>query len=117
MRIALGLEYDGSGFCGWQTQPSGCAVQDALERALSEVAAEPIGTQSAGRTDAGVHALVQVAHFDTNARRPLTAWVRGVNTLLPRAIAVTWARPVPETFHARFSARGRAYRYLLLNRP
>jgi tRNA pseudouridine38-40 synthase len=117
MRIALGLEYDGSGFCGWQTQPSGCAVQDALERALSEVAAESIQTQSAGRTDAGVHALAQVVHFDTNARRPLTAWVRGVNTLLPRTIAVNWAHPVPDSFHARFSARGRAYRYLLLNRP
>lgn len=117
MRIALGLEYDGSAFCGWQTQPCGCSVQDALERALSEIAAAPVETQSAGRTDAGVHALAQVVHFDTDAQRPLSAWVRGVNTLLPRTIAVTWARPVPDTFHARFSAHGRAYRYLLLNRP
>jgi tRNA pseudouridine38-40 synthase len=117
MRIALGLEYDGSGFCGWQTQPSGCAVQDALERALSEIAAQRIETQSAGRTDAGVHAFAQVAHFDTSARRALTAWVRGVNSLLPRTVAVNWAREVPDAFHARFSARGRAYRYLLLNRP
>jgi tRNA pseudouridine38-40 synthase len=117
MRIALGLEYDGSGFCGWQTQPSGCAVQDALDAALSEIAAHPVQSQCAGRTDAGVHALAQVVHFETWAQRPLTAWVRGANTLLPRSVAVNWARAVPGDFHARFSACGRAYRYLLLNRP
>ncbi|HEU5283835.1 MAG TPA: tRNA pseudouridine synthase A, partial [Burkholderiales bacterium] len=109
MRIALGIEYDGSGFCGWQTQPSGCGVQDALDAALSQIAAGPVESQCAGRTDAGVHALEQVAHFDTTAQRPLTAWVRGVNTLLPHSIAVRWACEVAPAFHARYSARGRAY--------
>jgi tRNA pseudouridine38-40 synthase len=116
MRIALGLEYDGSGFCGWQMQPSRCAVQDALDAALSKIAAHPVQSQCAGRTDAGVHALGQVVHFDTHALRPLTAWVRGANTLLPRTVAVKWARPMPDDFHARYSARGRAYVYALLNR-
>jgi tRNA pseudouridine38-40 synthase len=117
MRIALGVEYDGSRFCGWQTQPQGCAVQDALERALAEVAGGPVDTICAGRTDAGVHALAQVVHFDTGAQRPESAWVRGVNALLPPACAVSWSRPVAEDFHARFSARSRTYRYVLLNRP
>jgi tRNA pseudouridine38-40 synthase len=117
MRIALGVEYDGSRFCGWQTQPSGCAVQDAIERALSEVADEPVATTCAGRTDAGVHALAQVVHFDTAARRPEGAWVRGVNALLPDACAVNWSRPVADEFHARYSALSRCYRYLLLNHP
>jgi tRNA pseudouridine38-40 synthase len=116
MRLALGLEYEGTHFCGWQTQPSGCSVQDALERALCEIAAAPVVAQCAGRTDAGVHALGQVVHFDTEAARPRSAWVRGVNTLLARGIAVTWACEVSDDFHARFSARGRAYTYLLLNR-
>ena len=117
MRIALGVEYDGSGFCGWQTQAAGCAVQDALERALSEVASEPVATTCAGRTDAGVHALAQVVHFDTAAGRPEAAWVRGVNTLLPPACAVNWSRPVAGDFHARYAALARCYRYLLLNHP
>jgi len=117
MIIALGVEYDGSRFCGWQTQPQGCAVQDALERALAEVAGAPVGTICAGRTDAGVHALAQVVHFDTSAERPDSAWVRGVNALLPPACAVSWSRPVAGDFHARFSALSRTYRYLLLNRP
>jgi tRNA pseudouridine38-40 synthase len=117
MRIALGVEYDGSRFCGWQTQPSGCAVQDALERALSEVADEPVATTCAGRTDAGVHALAQVVHFDTAAQRPDGAWVRGVNTRLPSACAVSWSRLVADDFHARYSAQARCYRYLLLNHP
>src|SRR4030095_2865754 len=86
MRIALGIEYDGSRFCGWQTQPQGCGVQDALEGALSEIAGETVATTCAGRTDAGVHGLAQVAHFDTSAARPLTAWVRGTNALLPAAV-------------------------------
>jgi tRNA pseudouridine38-40 synthase len=116
MRIALGLEYDGSAFCGWQTQPSGCAVQDAVDAALSEIAAHPVQSQCAGRTDAGVHALGQVAHFDTRAQRPLGAWVRGVNALLPKSIAVQWAREVGDDFHARNRATGRVYCYLLLNR-
>lgn len=116
MRIAIGLEYDGAGFAGWQSQPSGQTVQDVLERALTSIAGMPIRVACAGRTDAGVHALAQVAHFDTTVERPLNAWVRGANAHLPPAVAVRWALPVDETFHARFSARSRAYRYLLLNR-
>ena len=116
MRIALGIEYDGSRFCGWQTQPQGCGVQDALERALSEIAGETVATTCAGRTDAGVHGLGQVAHFDTSAERPLAAWVRGTNALMPAAVAVTWSRVVGADFHARYAARSRTYRYLLLNR-
>ncbi|OFZ70464.1 MAG: tRNA pseudouridine(38-40) synthase TruA [Betaproteobacteria bacterium RBG_16_58_11] len=117
VRIALGLEYDGSHFCGWQTQTNACAVQDALEAALAGIACEPISTASAGRTDTGVHALAQVVHFDTQALRPESAWVRGVNALLPPAVSVRWAREVAPEFHARFSAQARRYRYLLLNRP
>lgn len=116
MRLALGLEYDGSRFCGWQTQPQRCSVQDALERSLSEIAGETIATICAGRTDAGVHALGQVVHFDTSAGRPVSAWVRGTNALLPAAVAVTWAHPVSAEFHARYSAHARRYRYVLLNR-
>lgn len=116
MRIALGLEYDGSGFCGWQSQAGGGAVQDAVESALSIVADAPVRVVCAGRTDAGVHALAQVVHFDTEAVRPDTAWVRGVNAHLPDSVAVRWAQPVSSEFHARFSARGRRYRYVLLNR-
>jgi tRNA pseudouridine38-40 synthase len=117
MRIALGIEYNGGAFCGWQTQSSGCAVQDALERALSEIAGEKIATICAGRTDAGVHALAQVVHFDSNVARPDLAWVRGTNTLLPASAAVTWMRPVAAEFNARFSAHERCYRYVLLNHP
>ncbi|MBT9612590.1 MAG: tRNA pseudouridine(38-40) synthase TruA [Burkholderiales bacterium] len=117
VRVALGLEYDGSRFCGWQTQPNACAVQDALEAALSEIACEPIATASAGRTDTGVHALAQVVHFDTLALRPESAWVRGVNALLPSSVSVRWAREVAPEFHARFAAQARRYRYVLLNRP
>lgn len=117
MRIALGIEYDGSAFCGWQTQRSGCAVQDRLEAALTQIAGTPVATICAGRTDAGVHALGQVVHFDTAAVRPDGAWVRGANALLPPALAVTWAKPVGAEFSARYSARSRCYRYYLLNRP
>lgn len=117
VRIALGLEYDGSRFCGWQSQPSACGVQDVLEHALTEIAGEPIRTHAAGRTDTGVHALAQVVHFDTSALRPESAWVRGTNALLPESVSVLWARRVDEDFHARFSARERRYRYLLLNHP
>lgn len=116
MRIALGVEYDGSGFCGWQSQAGGGSVQDALESALSRVADAPTRVACAGRTDAGVHAIGQVVHFDTDAERPATAWVRGVNAHLPPSVAVRWAQPVAGEFHARFSALGRRYRYLLLNR-
>ena len=117
MRIAIGVEYDGSPYCGWQSQADGQTVQDTLQHSLSQIAAEPISIIAAGRTDTGVHALEQVVHFDTQAVRPLTAWVRGVNALLPDSIAVRWAHPVPDEFHARFSAHGRSYRYLLINRP
>jgi tRNA pseudouridine38-40 synthase len=117
MRIALGIEYHGGAFCGWQTQPSGCGVQDALERALGEIAGEKVATICAGRTDAGVHALAQVVHFDCAAMRPDTAWVRGTNTLLPAGAAVTWMREVPSEFNARYSALERCYRYVLLNHP
>lgn len=116
MRIAVGIEYDGAGFCGWQTQPSGCSVQDAFERALEAIAGLPVASVCAGRTDAGVHAIGQVAHFDVEVDRPLTAWVRGVNAHLPASMAVTWARQVTADFHARYSARSRTYRYVLLNR-
>jgi tRNA pseudouridine38-40 synthase len=131
MRIALGIEYDGSPFFGWQSQADGRTVQDTLQRALGRISgeqivgdlndgeagiAEPVSVIAAGRTDTGVHALEQVVHFDTPVERPLSAWVRGVNALLPDSIAVRWAHPVPDEFHARFSAHGRSYRYLLVNR-
>lgn len=116
-RIALGLEYDGSHFCGWQTQTDACAVQDVLEAALNQIAGDILSVVCAGRTDAGVHALAQVVHFDTQLQRPQSAWVRGVNALLPATVSVRWAREVAPTFHARFSAQARCYRYLLLNRP
>jgi tRNA pseudouridine38-40 synthase len=116
MRIALGVEYDGSPFFGWQSQAEGRTVQDALQSALSQIACEQISVIAAGRTDTGVHALEQVVHFDTNVERPTTAWVRGANALLPDSIAVLWAHPVPDEFHARFSAHGRSYCYFLLNR-
>jgi tRNA pseudouridine38-40 synthase len=117
MRVALGLEYDGTTFFGWQSQPGGNTVQDALEAALTSIAAMPVRVVCAGRTDAGVHALAQVVHFDTEVQRQPTAWVRGVNAHLPPTVAVRWATSVTEDFHARFSARGRHYRYVLQNRP
>lgn len=117
MRFALGIEYDGAPHCGWQSQPSGCAIQDKLQAALSSLAGEVVSLVAAGRTDAGVHACGQTAHFDTDALRPLSAWVRGVNTSLPDSIRVLWAHPVPEEFHARFNALSRSYRYVLYNHP
>ncbi len=117
MKIAIGIEYDGSRFHGWQSQPSGDTVQDELERALACIAGEPVRLAAAGRTDAGVHALAQVAHFETSAPRPESAWVRGVNTLVAQAVAVQWAVPVAEDFHARYSAITRSYRYVLYNHP
>ena len=116
-RIALGLEYKGTAFCGWQRQAQGYSVQDALEDALLQVAGQTVEVVPAGRTDAGVHASAQVVHFETRVARPLTAWVRGVNSFLPASVAVLWSRRVDAAFHARFSARSRSYRYLLLNRP
>lgn len=115
MRIALGIEYDGAGFHGWQSQSHGNTVQDVLERALAEVAGHDLRLTCAGRTDAGVHALGQVAHFDSAAARPDNAWVRGTNAHLPEAVAVRWAQSVAEEFHARFAARSRSYRYVLYN--
>lgn len=113
MRLALGLAYEGTAAPGWQTQPSGEAIQDLVEPALAAVAGHPVATVCAGRTDAGVHALAQVVHLDTEARRPLGAWVRGVNARLPGRVAVQWVREVPADFHARFHARARSYRYLI----
>jgi tRNA pseudouridine38-40 synthase len=116
MRIALGLEYAGTTFHGWQSQPDGNTVQDALERALAVIAGVGVGVLAAGRTDAGVHATMQVVHFDAPVTRPDTAWVRGVNANLPADIAVQWAQPVAVDFHARFAASARHYTYLLANR-
>lgn len=116
-RIALGIEYDGSRFLGWQTQPGGGTVQDALEAALSGIANGAASVTCAGRTDRGVHARAQVVHFDTGAERPDSAWVRGVNALLPESVAVLWSRRVAPDFHARYCAVSRTYRYVLLNRP
>ena len=115
-RIALGIEYDGSRFLGWQTQPGGGTVQDALEPALAGIAGAPLSVTAAGRTDRGVHARLQVIHFDTEAARPASAWVRGVNALLPDSVAVLWSHEVDAEFHARYSAVSRTYRYVLLNR-
>ena len=117
MKIALGVSYDGSLFCGWQSQPSACGVQDALESALQSVAQHEVRVHAAGRTDTGVHGLGQVVHFETNAKRPLSAWVRGVNAHLPATVRVEWAHAVDDDFHARFSAFSRSYQYLLYNAP
>ena len=117
MRVALGVSYDGHPYDGWQSQPSGRTVQDQLERALGRFADQRISTLCAGRTDAGVHGLMQVVHFDTGLRREDFSWVRGTNTFLPADIAVQWARPVPEAFHARNSAKARHYAYVLLESP
>lgn len=116
MRIALAVEYDGSGFRGWQKQPGGGTVQCALEDALQQFAGMPVPVVCAGRTDAGVHALGQVVHFDTALDRSMFAWVRAANTFLPSGVAVRWAKVVANDFHARASACCRHYRYLLLNR-
>ena len=117
MRIALGIEYDGSGFAGWQRQPHASSVQGALERALSNVADHEVTVICAGRTDAGVHATAQVVHFETSAVRTPHSWMFGTNSNLPPEVCVTWAQAVDADFHARFSAVGRAYRYIILNRP
>jgi tRNA pseudouridine38-40 synthase len=117
MRIALGLEYDGTAFCGWQTQPGGCGVQDHLQQALSTLADSPVAVTAAGRTDTGVHATAQVVHFDTQARREPNSWVRGTNANLHDAARVLWARETAAQFHARYSARSRTYRYLLSDEP
>jgi tRNA pseudouridine38-40 synthase len=115
-RIALGIEYDGSQYCGWQYQDHSPSVQDTVEQALAKVANQPIRVSCAGRTDTGVHALGQVVHFITDAIRETHAWVLGTNANLPDSITVLWAKPVPDDFHARFSAVRRQYRYVIFNR-
>ena len=116
-RLALGLSYSGSAYEGWQSQLSGKTVQDQLENALAKFADQPIRTLCAGRTDAGVHALMQVVHFDTALIREPASWVRGTNALLPRDIAVQWAHEMPADFHCRGSATSRRYAYVLLESP
>jgi tRNA pseudouridine38-40 synthase len=119
MRIALGLQYDGSSYCGWQSQLNQRTIQDELEKALTSfigvegVGSNPLSVITAGRTDTGVHALGQVVHFDVNVERENWSWVRGVNTFLPASIAVNWAQPVSEEFSARYSAYQRTYIYVM----
>lgn len=115
-RIALGIEYDGSAFSGWQSQAHARGVQSVVQDALSAVADHPVEVVAAGRTDAGVHATMQVVHFDSCAQRSERGWVRGATTHLPIEVSALWAREVPEAFHARYSALARRYRYLILNR-
>ena len=117
MRIALGVSYNGQAYHGWQSQPSGNTVQDKLEAALGRFAAQEVSTICAGRTDAGVHGLMQVVHFDTMLERAPFSWVRGTNTFLPADIAVQWAQPVDDAFHSRACAIGRRYAYVLLQSP
>ena len=115
-RIAVGLEYDGRAYSGWQIQPGLDTVQDVVQRAFARVADSPVECTCAGRTDAGVHALAQVLHFDSDAARSERGWRLGANTYLPADVSVAWVRGVPEHFHARYSAQARSYRYLILNR-
>ena len=117
MRLALGITYNGSGYEGWQSQLSGNTIQDKLELALAKFAAQPIRVNCAGRTDAGVHGLMQVVHFDTSLERETASWVRGTNAFLPTDIAVQWARVVPDEFHSRGSAIARRYAYVVLESP
>ena len=117
MRVALGLEYDGRSFEGWQTQPSGQTVQDYLEAAVVQFTGEKVKAVCAGRTDANVHATGQVIHLDTGADRKEISWVRGLNSYLPTECAVRWAKVVPDEFHARFSACSRTYEYWIVNEP
>ncbi len=117
MRIALGIEYNGSAYCGWQVQPDERSVQGEVERSLSLIADDPIKVTCAGRTDSGVHAFCQVVHFDTDSDRPINAWVRGANSHLDEDVSILWAKQVGDDFHARFSAVRRSYSYFLINRP
>ncbi len=121
MRVALGLEYRGSAYCGWQTQTTGCGVQDRVESAIAKLLGTTARITCAGRTDTGVHAIAQVIHLDTDVVRDTNSWVRGVNAFLPDDVRIVWAHPIAPQFagefHARFSARSRTYRYLLLNDP
>ncbi|EEF23334.1 pseudouridylate synthase, putative, partial [Ricinus communis] len=115
MKIAIGIEYHGAYFQGWQSQPNAAGVQDAIEHAIKQVGGETVRLHAAGRTDSGVHALMQVAHFETSVVRPLSAWVRGTNAHLPAWVRILWATEVAADFHARFSARARSYQYVLHN--
>jgi tRNA pseudouridine38-40 synthase len=117
VRLALGVRYNGQAYQGWQSQSSGLTVQDKLEAALAAFAAQPVSTLCAGRTDAGVHGLMQVVHFDTSVERAAISWVRGTNRFLPPDIAIQWARPVPDAFHCRASALARRYLYVLSQSP
>lgn len=117
MRIALGIEYNGCGFYGWQAQRGLPTIQKSLQEALSKIANEAIFLYCAGRTDANVHATGQVVHFDTRAKRHIDAWIWGTNTHLPSSIVVKWAKQVDYHFHARFSALARRYRYIIFNHP
>ncbi len=116
MRFAAGVEYNGTGFCGWQSQVGVATVQDAVENALSKIADHRLRVIAAGRTDAGVHAFGQVIHFDTSSHRSQHAWLRGTNSRLPAGVSLLWVKSVDSDFHARFSAEQRAYRYVILNR-
>jgi tRNA pseudouridine38-40 synthase len=116
VRVVIGVEYDGTEFCGWQYQPSQRTVQGCLEEALTKVANHPVSTVAAGRTDSGVHAIQQVVHFDTDSNREERNWVLGLNTNLPPDMNITWARAVDDEFSARFSAIKRSYRYIIYNR-
>ncbi len=115
-RIAVGVEYDGCAFAGWQAQEGQRTVQQVTEAALARIADAPVALVCAGRTDTGVHAQGQVAHFDTEASRPPRSWVLGANSELPADVSLAWAHPVPQHFHARYSAQARSYRYVILNR-
>lgn len=115
MRIALGIEYDGTNYCGWQRQHNVSSIQEKIEDALSKVASQSVSVTCAGRTDAGVHAFGQVAHFNTDANRPDSAWILGTNSNLPKDIRILWARHVADDFHARYSATARHYRYIIYN--
>ncbi|MFM2482737.1 tRNA pseudouridine(38-40) synthase TruA [Celerinatantimonas sp. YJH-8] len=117
MRIALGIEYDGAAYYGWQRQREVNSVQECVEQALSKIADHPVDVFCAGRTDAGVHATGQVIHFDTHSGRSMSAWTLGMNANLPKDIAVRWAKSVADDFHARFSAKARRYRYIIYNAP
>lgn len=117
MRLAAGVEYCGAGFYGWQKQPGQRTVQESLETAISRVASHPVTLQCAGRTDAGVHAVQQVVHFDTASERTTDSWLMGTNSNLSRDIRLIWVSPVEQEFHARFSAIARRYVYLIINRP
>ena len=115
-RIALGLEYDGSEFAGWQAQGHARGIQSVVEEGVAAVANHAVEVVAAGRTDAGVHAAMQVVHFDTTVTRTERSWVLGTTTNMPKQVSVLWSREVPEGFHARYSALARSYRYVILNR-